>query len=152
MHSGELGHAAGVSTDALRFYERSGLLPRPERSQAGYRLYSPEALHRVRMIRGALSVGFSVAELREIFGERDRGGAPCRRVRKLAAEKLVELEAQMRELARLREELRAAIAEWDRALKKTPAGERAGLLERFAGVDRDAGRRRGKIGKEKPRR
>src|SRR5437899_6110658 len=54
LRSGELARRAGVSPDTLRHYERRGLLPRPQRSAAGYRLYSPEALARVRLIRGAL--------------------------------------------------------------------------------------------------
>ena len=89
LHSGELGRLADISTDTLRFYERRGLLPLAPRTVSGYRLFPPEALARVRLIRGALSIGFSVAELAAILRERDQGGAPCRRVRELAANKLV---------------------------------------------------------------
>jgi len=77
MHSGELARLAGVSSDTLRYYERQRLLPDVPRSASGYRLFPPEALARVRLIRGALSIGFSVRELAAIFGERDRGGVPC---------------------------------------------------------------------------
>ena len=131
LRSGELARRAGVSTDTLRHYERCGLLPRPERSAAGYRLYAAPALERVRLIRGALSIGFTVSELGTILGERDRGGAPCRRVRGLAAEKLEAVEKQLRELRFWRRELRVALADWDRRLEKTPHGKRAGLLEAF---------------------
>src|SRR5947209_17576098 len=79
LRSGELARQAGVSPDTLRHYERRGLLPPPQRSAAGYRLYSNEALGRVRLIRGALSTGFTVNELGAILADRDRGGAPCRR-------------------------------------------------------------------------
>jgi len=131
LRSGELARRAGVSPDTLRHYERRGLLPRPERSAAGYRLYSPTALDRVRLIRGALSIGFTVSELGAIFADRDCGGAPCRRVRGLAAEKLAAVELQLRVLRFWRRELRAALTDWDRRLRHTPEGKRAGLLEAF---------------------
>ena len=131
LHSGELARLAGVSADTLRYYERRGLLPSAPRSTSGYRLFPSEALVRVKLIRGALSIGFSVSELASIFRERDDGGAPCHEVRKLAAAKLVALEAQLRDLQSWRTELRKTLARWDRLLSKTPRGQRAGLLEVF---------------------
>ena len=131
LYSGQLARLAGVSTDTLRYYERRHLLPDAPRSASGYRLFPPDALVRVRLIRGALSIGFSVRELAAIFGERDRGGAPCKRVRALAAEKLVALEARLRDLQSWRRELKTTLAGWDRLLRKTPRGQRAGLLEAF---------------------
>ena len=68
-------------------------------------------------------------ELAGILGERDRGGAPCREVRALAAEKLASLEDQLKRLAALRDELEGTIADWDSRLAKTKPGARAGLLE-----------------------
>ena len=67
LRSGELAGLAGVSRDTLRHYERRGLLPLTQRSQNGYRRYSPETLTRVWLIRGALGIGFTVEELREIL-------------------------------------------------------------------------------------
>jgi len=131
LRSGELARRAGVSPDTLRHYERRGLLPRPERSAAGYRLYSPEALRRVRLIRGALSIGFTVNELGAILADRDHGRAPCRRVRGLAANKLAAVERQLRTLRLWRRELRTALTDWDRRLRATPRGKRAGLLDAF---------------------
>jgi DNA-binding transcriptional MerR regulator len=132
MYSGDLARLAGVSTDTLRYYERRRLLPVPPRSASGYRLFPPEALARVRLIQGALSAGFSIAELALILAERDRGGAPCNRVRRLAAEKLRAVEARLRHLQSWRRQLKTALAEWDRLLRVTPRGQRAGLLEAFA--------------------
>ena len=132
LYSGELARLAGVSTDTLRYYERRRLLPAIPRSASGYRLFPPHALVRVRLIRGALSIGFSIKELGAILGERDRGGAPCHRVRALAAGKLAELEARLRELQAWRGDLRKTIAEWDRVLCRTPKGQRAGLLDSYA--------------------
>src|SRR5207245_11594921 len=100
LRSGELARRAGVSPDTLRHYERRGLLPRPQRSSAGYRLYSPEALSRVRPIRCALSIGFTVKELGTILADHDRGCAPCRPVRPVAADQLGGVELHLRTLPR----------------------------------------------------
>jgi len=86
----------------------------------------------MRLIRAGLSVGFSVTELADIFRERNSGGIPCRRVRKLAAEKLAVLEKRLRELQSWRRELRSTLSAWDRMLAKTPRGKQARLLEKFA--------------------
>jgi hypothetical protein len=82
-----LAQLAGVSRDTLRHYERRGLLPAAQRSQNGYRHYPPQALERVRLIRGALGIGFTVDELRDILQSRDRGVAPCHQVHALAMDK-----------------------------------------------------------------
>ena len=131
MYSGELARLRGVSTDTLRYYERRHLLPTVPRSASGYRLFPAEALARVRLIRAALSIGFSVRELTAIFDERDSGGAPCSRVRALAADKLATIEEHLRDLRSWRRELKTTLAEWDRLLGQTPRGQRAGLLEAF---------------------
>ncbi len=131
MHSSELARLAGVSTDTLRYYERLGLLPAAPRSVSGYRLFPAQALHRVRLIRGALAIGFSIRELTEIVAERDRGGAPCQRVLMLAREKLATVEASLRDLQIWRRELKTTLAGWERQLRKTPQGQRVGLLETF---------------------
>ena len=145
MHSGELARLAGVSSDTLRYYERQRLLPDVPRSASGYRLFPPEALARVRLIRGALSMGFSVRELAAIFGERDRGGVPCSRVRALAANELAALEAQLRDLQSWRRELKTTLTEWDLLLRKTPHGQRAGLLEAFVATHPTRRRRSSRV-------
>jgi DNA-binding transcriptional MerR regulator len=118
----------GVSTDTLRHYERKGLLAL-RRSSNGYREYPPEALDRVRLVQRALSVGFSLDELARVFRIRDRGGAPCREVRALAAAKLESMEKQILELIALRDQLRSMIERWDERLARTPKGKCARLLE-----------------------
>jgi MerR family transcriptional regulator, copper efflux regulator len=131
MRSGELAKAAGLSRDALRYYERHHLLPAAQRAQNGYRCYPPEALARVRLIRAALGIGFTVAELAEIFSARDRGTPPCRQVHALAIEKAHRLKARIAELTVLHQALQGAIRSWSRKLKATGPGKRAGLLEMF---------------------
>ena len=132
LYSGELARLSGVSPDTVRFYERSNLLPPAARTAAGYRVFHPDSIGRMHLIRAGLSIGFSVSELAEILRERNSGGAPCRRVRNLAAEKLVLLEKRLRELQSWRRELRSAISAWDRTLAETPRGKQARLLEQLA--------------------
>src|SRR6266850_3914821 len=103
--SGELAELAGVSTDTLRHYESKGVLARPLRKANDYRQYPAAALQRVRLIRRALAVGFTLDELARVLGVRDRGGAPCAEVRTLAAAKLSDLEKRLREMVDLRDEL-----------------------------------------------
>jgi DNA-binding transcriptional MerR regulator len=129
---GQLAKAAGVSTDTLRHYERKGVLPKPSRSANGYRGYAPEALDRVRLVRRALAVGFTLDELSEVLRVRDHGGAPCRRVRELATAKLSSVEEQLADMSALREELRSTLKDWDARLARSTPGAPAGLLEALA--------------------
>ena len=129
LRIGEVARRTGVSPDTLRHYERHGLIPKPKRTAAGYRMYSPDVIERVRLIRSALSVGFTIRELSRIFGIRDRGGAPCAEVRSLAAFKLDHLEKRIAEMQDLRVKLRSLIKTWDAMLSKVPAGRQARLLD-----------------------
>jgi DNA-binding transcriptional MerR regulator len=131
---GELAKTTGVSTDTLRHYERKGVL-RSERSSNGYRQYPENAVERVRMIRQALAVGFTLDELSTIFKVFDGGGAPCQQVRTLAAKKLAEVETHLQEVTTLRNDLRAALKDWDHRLAKTAVGQPAGLLKALAARD-----------------
>ena len=128
LRIGELARLSGISPDSLRNYERKGLL-KPQRLASGYRVYPAHAVERVRMIRTALALGFRLDELTRIFKVRDAGGTPCRQVRELAADKLVEVETSLQELTAVRNELRKLLQDWDRRLDSTPAEEPAKLLE-----------------------
>jgi len=132
LRSGALAKLVGVSPDTLRLYERKGLLDAPVRSANGYRSYSADAIGRVRLIRSALSIGFTLDELAKILKIRDAGGAPCHQVRKLATSKLQGLEQHIQQLVGLREQLRHVLEHWDRLLEETPRQQRAGLLEDLA--------------------
>ena len=129
MRSGELARQTGVSTDTLRHYERMGVLPAPRRAANQYREYPPQALDRVKLIRRALAMGFSLTELARILKERDRGGAPCRQVRALATVKLAQLDRRIAEAQQLRGQLKATLRAWDRRLAVTPHGHPARLLD-----------------------
>lgn len=125
----EVAHQCGVSVDTLRHYERKGLLPRPARTRSGYRRYPPDTVGRVLLIQRALVVGFTLDELTRVLRERDRGMPPCRGVRDLVAQRLTDLEARVKQLTRLRRELRQILATWEATLAATPAGQPAHLLQ-----------------------
>ena len=127
LRSGDLAHAAGVSADTLRHYERLGILKKPPRTSNGYRVYSREALDRVLLIQNALAVGFSLRELTSILSVRDRGGAPCRQVVELAAEKVLKLDEQIEQLTRLRNSLKQKVKEWNHLLDSVPNGGPCGF-------------------------
>ncbi len=129
LSSGELADSAGVSRDTLRHYERKGVLARPLRGQNGYRKYPPEALQRVQLVRRALSVGFTLDELAKVLKVRDAGGAPCEEVRRIATQKLLHVQEQLRELTALRDDLQGTLKDWDTRLAQRANGKRANLLE-----------------------
>src|SRR6185369_14529940 len=129
LSSGALADLAGVSRDTLRHYERKGVLPRALRGYNGYRQYPPDALQRVQLVRRALSVGFTLDELAKVLRVRDDGGAPCEEVRKLAAQKLLNVQDQLRELTELRDDLQDTLRDWDARLTRRARGKRANLLE-----------------------
>lgn len=129
LKSGDLARMSGISADTLRHYERIGVLQKPGRSQANYRLYPPEAVDRVRLIRNALSVGFSLDEVKKIVRVREQGGFPCRQVKALLEEKLGNLDREIAEMIEVRGQLRSLLEDWSHRLKQTPDGHPARLLE-----------------------
>jgi DNA-binding transcriptional MerR regulator len=129
MRSGQLARQSGVSTDTLRHYERLGLLPLPQRTAGNYREYPPTSLQRVELIRRALTIGFSLLELKTSLAVRDKGGAPCRHVRDLLRSKIHKLDQQVRNLVSLRAEMNRLSKEWDKRLRRMKLGQVARLLE-----------------------
>jgi len=129
IHSGELAKLCGVSPDTIRHYERVGVLPAAVRGANGYRRFPREAAARVLLIRRALAIGFSLAEVAKIVRQRDRGEPPCRNVRALAGEKLEDLDRRIAEMIAMREDLARLLEEWDARLAATRDGEEARLLE-----------------------
>ena len=134
LRSAELARRAGVSPDTLRHYERKGLLPKARRSANGYREYPPEACARVRLVRRAVAIGFTLDELARVVKVRDQGGAPCHEVRELAAAKLAVLEGRIAEMEDARARLRDVLARWDALLAAAPRGARAALLDALEGL------------------
>jgi MerR family transcriptional regulator, Zn(II)-responsive regulator of zntA len=126
---GAVAERCGVSRDTIRHYERVGVISGIERNGSGYRRYEPEVIDRVRIIRRALSIGFTLEELSKIFRQRAAGNPPCRKVRDLASQKLDDVEQQLAALQALRVALRQILENWDNRLEATEEGAMAHLLD-----------------------
>ena len=110
MRIGEVADAAGMSAQAIRFYERKGLLPRPLRGSNGYRDYDTSTLTRLQFIRSGQAAGLTLIEIASILELRSGGAAPCTHVQSLLSTKLDDVQARQRKLAALQEELESLIA------------------------------------------
>jgi DNA-binding transcriptional MerR regulator len=106
-------------------------LPKPERSGANYRLYPPASLRQVQFIKKAQALGFTLEEIKEILGLRERGRAPCRCVADVARKHLRELDARIKVLREFRKSLAAVVPRWEMetAGQRRCAGEFCDLIE-----------------------
>ena len=100
-------------------------------------------------MRRALSVGFTLDELAKVLKVRDAGGAPCEDVRKMAAQKLLHVQDQLRELTNLRDDLQKILRDWDARLAHRANGNRANLLESLSVDPNPAKRSHGSIKRKK---
>ncbi len=105
MTIGTLARRAGVGVETIRFYERKGLVPEPPRSLSGYREYSEEAVARVRFIRRAKDLGFTLREIRELLELRADDSVSCEMVRRRATAKIADIERRIRSLEAVRQAL-----------------------------------------------
>lgn len=99
---GELADAAGVNRETIRYYERSGLLPAPARSEGNYCLFPAAAIDRVRFIKRAQAVGFALDEIRALLGLRGTMDATCGDVRSLAEQRITEIDVKLAALHAMR--------------------------------------------------
>jgi MerR family mercuric resistance operon transcriptional regulator len=103
MTVGELARQAGVNVQTVRYYEREGLLPEAYRwPDSGYRDFDDEALQRLRFIRSAKALGFTLREIKELLEMRVLPGESCAEVRQLIRAKLAEVDRRMKDMRRLR--------------------------------------------------
>ena len=110
LRSGQVAEAAGVNIQTLRYYERRGLLPEPERSPGGHRLYGGEAVTVLRVIKAAQRLGFTLEEVAELLeAGRHRHGRPVAGLRQRAVAKLAEVDAKVADLTTIRTTLAAAV-------------------------------------------
>ncbi len=124
---GEVSRLSGIGIEALRFYERSGLLDKPSRTQSGYRVYDAEVIERLAFIKRAQLLGFSLEEIKQVIAEARAGESPCAEVREIVRRRLQELDERMREMRRHRNELAKTLAEWDKTGARK--GHICGLIE-----------------------
>jgi len=113
LQIGEITRKTGTSVDTVRYYERLGLLDKPARSDGGFRLYSEADIQKLRFIRKAQSLGFSLKEIKTIMKESQKGlGNCCGHVEKLIKDKLLELDAKLQELKAMRSDLQGMLRQW----------------------------------------
>ncbi len=103
--TGELAKAAGVGVETVRFYERKGLLEAPSRKESGYRQYDSQAVERLKFIRTAQQVGFTLKEIRELLLLRDDPDARREDVRGMAREKVIDINSKIRDLRAMKASL-----------------------------------------------
>lgn len=101
---GAAAKAAGVAVDTVRYYERAGLLPAAARSDGGYRLYTKSDVERLRFIRQAKALGFTLDDIAGLLQLQD-GGGPREQVRATARARISELDRRIRELTAIRDAL-----------------------------------------------
>lgn len=124
---GQLAKQGGVNLQTIRYYERRGILPKPQRSPSGYRVFPGEAVLQVRFVKQAQSLGFSLKEIEELLGLRIDPPTPktCDQVRQRAEVKVSEVDEKMRGLRAMRKALTRLI---DACHRREPSG-RCPILE-----------------------
>lgn len=110
MKIGELAQRAQVAIDTVRYYERQGLLPVPTRRASGYRSYDASDVVRLRFVRRAKALGFTLVEIRELLALSGRRDDDMADLKAVATEKLSDIEARLVELTRIRDGLRTLVA------------------------------------------
>lgn len=116
MHAGDhfpigvLAKHSGINIETIRYYERVGLLPKVARSESGYRQYRPPDADRLRFVRRARDLGFSLDDVRRLLDLSDRRSKSCRRVQDIANQHLVEVRAKMADLARMEKVLATLVS------------------------------------------
>ena len=124
---GELSKLSGVGVEALRFYEKSGLLDRPSRTHSGYRVYSESALDRLSFIKKAQLLGFTLDEIKALIDHKRMGENPCSEVRSIVRKRLDELNNRIEQMVTYRDELSSELRKWEK--KGSAAGHVCGLIE-----------------------
>ena len=106
MRIGELAKRSGCQVETVRYYERLGLLPRPERTAGNYRVYDEAHLERLRFIRNCRAIDMSLDDVRRLLYFRDRPELACLEINELLAVHIARLDEQVREMLRLQGYLR----------------------------------------------
>ncbi len=106
---GQLAGQTDVGLETIRFYEREGLIENPPRRPSGYRAYPPETIQRVRFIRTAKELGFSLKEIGELLSLRVDPVESCVHVKTIAEDKISDIEQRIRTLQRMRKTLQKLV-------------------------------------------
>jgi Hg(II)-responsive transcriptional regulator len=125
MRSSQVADQAGVNVQTLRYYERRGLLPEPERSNSGYRSYGTDAVRTVRFVKRAQQLGFSLDEIDSLLHLAAGGPRSCDAAKDLAIDKIGQLERKIADLVAMRDSLRQLVA----TCRRSPSRRLCPLLE-----------------------
>ena len=135
---GQLARCAGVHVETVRYYERRGLMPKPARRASGYRPYSREDATRIRFIKRAQEIGFSLAEIADLLSLRIDADVACDEVRAHAEEKMAEIDEKIRTLQQMRDTLKNLVVS---CKARAPTGECPILEELDYAVEGGGGQR-----------
>ena len=134
---GQVAKRAGVGVETIRFYEREGLIPEPQRRRSGYRQYPAKAVSRVLFIRHAKELGFTLKEIQELLQLRVASDATCADVRRQTQDKIADIEHRIASLERMK----AALSRLAKKCRgKGPTAECPILEELDRGEDQHASR------------
>ena len=136
---GRLATEGGVKPETVRYYEQRGLLAKPPRTPAGYRLFDAEAVRRLRFIKHAQALGFSLKEVKELLALRVRPGVSCADVCRRAEAKLADVDEKLRALRGMRQTLMRLIGA---CANRGPVGECAILASLDANDEHESSPRR----------
>ncbi|MFG6159012.1 MerR family transcriptional regulator [Halomonas sp. 1390] len=132
MKVSEIARQAGVTAETVRHYTREGLLTPERHPENGYQLFDQRDLERLRFIQRARTLGFGVAEIRDILEHADHGDSPCPMVRDLLASRLPQIRERIAELEALAARMEQALAAWEEMPDGTPDGHSlCRLIESF---------------------
>ncbi len=118
MHIGRVAKKIGLTPDAIRFYERNALLPRPPRTAGGFRQYADADVETLGFIRRVQGLGFTLKEVRELLELRRSKLQPCAPVRARLEQKVAHVRAKLADLQKLEHELRVALHACNKKLRK----------------------------------
>jgi MerR family copper efflux transcriptional regulator len=118
MQIGIVAKKIGLSVDAIRFYERNALLPRPPRTQGGFRQYAESDVETLTFIRRVQGLGFKLSEIRALLRLRGNRLQPCAPVRRRLEEKLADVRRKLADLQKLEHDLRSALRSCNKELRK----------------------------------
>lgn len=102
---GKVAKQTGVTVEAIRFYEKQGLIVEPQRTESGYRQYPPDTIKRVHFIQRAKEAGFTLKDISELLKLRREPGTTCSDIKLRALEKISEVDKKMQDLQRIKESL-----------------------------------------------
>ena len=131
---GQVAQRTGLTVDAIRFYEKAGLLPRAARTAGGYRLYQDRDVADLEFIQRAQQLGFSLSEIRELISIQHHPQEACVHVHDLITQKLAVVRSKIEELRTLETGLAAALQQCRKALRPSKTQDCCPVLQNISGL------------------